>query len=166
MGIGAAILTEMKITVDRNPKLTSGYKVISLKAMTNKQGGIALVWKEGHSSFEVEAVRVVTPNLLTFQLVTGYKRFYVMGIYIPPTNTTGVDALRAAWNACPDGCAPIVMGDLNICFEHPRDEREQAIANLLDEINLVNLTQKFCLQRCRMQSARRRWTWRQKQTVS
>ena len=99
IGIGAAILTEMKITDDRYPKLTSGYKVILLKAMTNKQGGIALVWKEGHSSFEVEAARVVTPNLLTFQLVTGYKRFYVMGIYIPPNNTTEVDALRAAWNA-------------------------------------------------------------------
>jgi hypothetical protein len=138
MGIGAAILTEMKITDDWYPKLTSGYKFILSKAITNKQGGIALVWKEGHSSFEVEAARVVTPNLLTFQLVTGYKRFYVMGIYIPPNDTTGVDALRAAWNACPDGCAPIVMGDLNICFEHPCNEREEAIANLLNKINLID----------------------------
>jgi hypothetical protein len=137
MGIGAAILMEMKITDDRYPKLTSGYKVISLKGMTNKQGGIALVWKEGHSSFEVEAARVVTPNLLTFQLLTGYKQFYVMGIYIPPNDTMGVDVLWAAWNACPDGCAPIVMGDLNICFKHPCNEREEAIANLLDKINLV-----------------------------
>jgi hypothetical protein len=96
MGIGAAILTEMKITDDRYPKLTSGYKVISLKATTNKQGGIALVWKEGHSFFEVEAACVVTPNLLTFQLITGYERFYVMGIYIPPNDATGVDALWVA----------------------------------------------------------------------
>jgi hypothetical protein len=80
MGIGAAILMEMKITDNRYPNLTSGYKVISSKETTNKQGGIALVWKEGHNSFEVEAARMVTPNLLTFQLVTGYKRFYVMGI--------------------------------------------------------------------------------------
>ncbi len=57
------------ITDDQYPKLTSGYKVISSKATTNKQGGIALVWKEGHSSFEVEAACMVTPNLLTFQLV-------------------------------------------------------------------------------------------------
>ena len=89
MGIKSAILTEMKITDNWYPKLTLGYKVILLKATTNKQGGIALVWKEGHSSFEVEAVRVVTPNLLTFQLFTGYERFYVMGIYIPPNDTTG-----------------------------------------------------------------------------
>ncbi len=82
--------------------------------MSHKQGGTALVWREGHSSFEMEAARVVTPNLLTFQLVTGYKRFYVMGTYIPSNDTTGVDALWAAWKACPDDYAPIVMGG----FEH------------------------------------------------
>ncbi len=138
-----------------------GYKVITLKATSHKQGGVALVWKEGYCSFEVEAACVVTPNLLTFQLVMGYKWFYVMGIYIPPNNTTGVDALWAAWHACPDGCAPIVMGDLNINFDHPRDEREEAIADLLDEINLVDLTCKFCLRQCWLQLARR-WTWWQK----
>jgi hypothetical protein len=145
MGIQAAILTEMKITDNWYLKLTSGYKVISSKATTNKQGGIALVWREGHSLFEVEVACVVTPNLLTFQLITGYERFYVMGIYVPPNNTMGVDALWAGWNACPDGCALIVMGDLNTSFEHPRDEWEEAIANLLDEINLVDLSCKFSL---------------------
>jgi hypothetical protein len=156
MGIGAAILMEMKIMDDWYPKLTLGYKIILSKATTNKQGEIAPVWKEGHSSFEVEAARVVTPNLLTFQLITGYKRFYVMGIYIPSNNTMGVDVLWAAWSACPDGCALIVMGDLNISFEHPCDGREEAIANLLDEIILVGSSRKFCLRQCRMQLARRR----------
>jgi hypothetical protein len=69
MGIRAAILMEMKITDNWYPKLTSGYKVISSKVTTNKQGEIALVWKEGHSSFEVEAACVVTLILLAFQLV-------------------------------------------------------------------------------------------------
>ncbi len=71
MGIGAAILTEMTITDNWYPKFTSGYKVIASKAMSHKQGRVALVWKEGHSSFEVEAACVVTLNLLTFQPVTG-----------------------------------------------------------------------------------------------
>ena len=84
MGIGAAVLTEMKIMDDRYPKFSSGYKIIASKATSHSQGGVALVWKEGHDSFEVEAATVATPNLLTFQLVTGYERFYVMGIYIPP----------------------------------------------------------------------------------
>ena len=84
MGVGCAILMEMKFTTDKYPKYASGYKVISSKATSHSQGGIALLWKEGHNSFEVEAANVVTPNLLTFQLVMGYERFYVMRIYIPP----------------------------------------------------------------------------------
>jgi hypothetical protein len=98
-----------------------GYKVISLKATRHKQGRIALIWKEGHCSFEVEAAHIATPNLLTFQLVTRYEGFYVMGIYIPTNNTTGGDVIWAAWYACPDGCVLIIMGDFNANFEHPCD---------------------------------------------
>ena len=85
-----------------------------------------------------------------------------MGIYIPPNDTTGVDALRSEWGTCPVDCIPLVMGDLNIDFEHPCNACEEDIANLLDKINLVNSSRKFTLRRCQMQSARRRWTWRQK----
>ena len=56
----------------------------------------------------------------------------------------------------------LVMGDLNIDLEHPRNAREEDIANLLDEINLVDLSQKFTLRRCRMQSTKGCWTWHQK----
>ena len=99
---------------------------------------------------------MVTANLLTFQLVTGYERFYVMGTYIPPNDTTGVDALRRAWEACPADCVPLVMGNLNIDFEHPHIAREEDIADMLDKINLVDLSCKFLLRRCRMQSTKRR----------
>jgi hypothetical protein len=145
MGIGAAVLTEMKITDDRYPKFSSGYKIIASKATSHLQGGVALVWKEGHDSFKVDAAIVVTANLLTFQLVTGYKRFYVMGIYIPPNDTTGVDALRRAWEACPANCVPFVMGDLNVDFKHPRNAHEEDIADLFDKINLVDSSRKFWL---------------------
>ena len=36
------------------------------------------------------------------------------------------------------GCKPIVMGDLNINFGFPRDEREEIIVDLLDKINLID----------------------------
>ena len=158
MGVGCALLTEVKITDDRYTKFASGYKIIASKATSHSQGGIALLWKENHQFFEVEAATIATPNLMTFQLVTGYKRFYVMGTYIPPNDTTGVDALRTAWAACPADCTPLVMGDLNINFEHPRDARENDITDLLDEINLVDTSRKFLLRRCKLQAAKKRWT--------
>jgi hypothetical protein len=53
------------------------------------------------------------------------------------------------------------MGDLNINVEHPHDEREATLADLLDKINLVDTSRKFNLWQCSFQKARKRWTWRQ-----
>ena len=128
---------------NRYPKFALGYKVILTKATSHKQGGVALSWKEGHDSFEVKAAHVTTPNLITFQLIMGYERFYVMGIYIPPNNTIGVDELWTAWNACPDNCVSLVLGDLNNNFEHSQSEHEVDIADLLDKINITDSSCKL-----------------------
>ncbi len=97
---------------------------------SHKQGGIALLWKENCGEYKVELVHVVVPNLLTFQLVTGNEQFYYMGVYIPPTDTIGVENLWAAWEACPVGCPPLVLGDLNINFRDPLNKQEELIVDL------------------------------------
>ncbi len=71
MGVGCAVLTETKLTDTRYPTHVEGYHVITLKATSPQQGGIALLWTAGHQDFEVEAVKIASPNVLTFQLVTG-----------------------------------------------------------------------------------------------
>jgi hypothetical protein len=162
MGVNCVVLTKVKITNGKYPRCASGFKIILSTATSHSQGGIALLWNKGHASFKVKVVKIVTPNLLTFQLVTGYKRFYMMGTYIPPNDTTGADALHEAWALCPANCIPLVLGDLNVNFKHPRDAREEQIINLLDKINLVDTSQKFALRRCRMPAAKKRWTWQQK----
>jgi len=93
MGVGCAILSDMKVTDDRYTHMMSGYKVLSTKAPSKHKGGIALLWQPVQEGFEVEATRVVTPNLITFQLVTGDDRYYVMGKYIPPNDVGGGDDL-------------------------------------------------------------------------
>jgi hypothetical protein len=108
---------------DHHSRLVSGYRILASKAASHNQGGIALLWKENCGDYEVESARIVTPNLLTFQLVTGNEQFYCMGVYIPPTNMMGVEDLWAAWEACPAGCTPLVLGDLNINFSDPQKER-------------------------------------------
>jgi hypothetical protein len=85
MGVGIGILTKTKITNNWYLKSLSGYWVLASKATSPHRGGIGLIWREGHNGFEVEAIRPLTPNLMSFQLVTGNERYYVMGIYIPPT---------------------------------------------------------------------------------
>jgi hypothetical protein len=72
MGVSCAVLTETKLTDDRYLKFVLGYQVILLKAASPHQGGVALLWRElEDQGFLVEAVHITSPNILTFQLVTG-----------------------------------------------------------------------------------------------
>ncbi len=118
--------------------------MITSKATSPQQGGIALLWTAEHQDFEIEAVKIVSPNVLTFQLIMGGVHFFVIGAYIPPADTTGVDNLRAAWANRPTTCKPLLLGDLNINFGSPQTSREETIADLLDKTNLVNMSQKIC----------------------
>jgi hypothetical protein len=105
MRVGCCVLTETKLTDDRYSKTSSGYCVILSKAMSPKQGWVALLWEERHQDFEVEAVTIVSPNLLRFQLVTGEERYFVMGAYTPPPLT------RRGWmtSAPPGLLAPLTV---------------------------------------------------------
>ena len=163
MRVGLAVLTETKIVDDRHPKTASGYTIMCSKAVSGHQGGVALAWKEDDPKFEVESVLFNNgPNIVTFQVTTGDDRFYVIGIYVPPDCRSGVDDLRRAWEACPQGCRPIVLGDLNINFWYPRDEREEIIVDLLDEINLIDSSRSFRLRTPQRAGTRARWTWSQR----
>ncbi len=136
--IGVAVLTETKFVDDRYPKTATGYTIMSSKAASCSQGGVALAWREDNLKFEVESVLFHGPNTLTFQLMTGDKQIYVMGTYIPPNCTRGVEDIRRAAEACPVGCKLLVIGDLNINVRFPRDEREEVIVDLLDKLGLVD----------------------------
>jgi hypothetical protein len=46
MRVGLAVLTETKLVDDRYPKTASGYSIMSSKAVSGHQGGVALMWKE------------------------------------------------------------------------------------------------------------------------
>jgi hypothetical protein len=160
MGVGIGILTKTKVTNNRYLKCLLGYRVLVLKAASPHQGGIGLIWREDHNGLEVKAIWPLTPNLMSFQLITGNERYYVMGIYSPPNCMLGVDNLRVAWEAFPADCTPLLVGDLNIWFEDPADDRAVAIINLLEEINTTDLSRNFLPRQCSQQWRQARWTFR------
>jgi hypothetical protein len=162
MGIGVAVLTETKFVDDWYPKTAAGYTIMSLKAASCSQGGVALVWREKDLKFEVKSVLFHGPNTLIFQLTMGDEQIYVVGMYIPPNCTRGVEDICRAAEACPVGCKLLVMGDLNINVGLPRDKWEEVIADLLDELCLVDLSRGYRLRTPRRTTTRARWTWSQK----
>jgi hypothetical protein len=110
MGVRLAVLTETKLTDDRYTRLASGFKILASKTTSHNQGGIALLWKESHLGYEVELARIATSNLPTFQLVTGNKRFYCMGIYILPTDTWGWNIFRLLGKPVQRAASPLSWG--------------------------------------------------------
>ena len=126
MGVDTAVLQETKIVNEKYTKAAAGYTIMCSKAVSTRQGGVGLLWKNGDSRFEVKSFAFKNgPNIVTFQVVTGNRQYYVGGVYIPPNCHLGVDEIRAAMEACPLGCTPIVMGDLNANIGFPRDDREE-----------------------------------------
>ena len=120
------------------------------------------MWVEEHESVEVEAVRFRTPNVVTMQLHTGGERYFIVGCYIAPTDDATVEHVRTALGECPEGCKPLLLGDLNACLRDPVDSRADAIADMVDEADLVDLSRHFVQPRRRRGRVGKRWSWRRR----
>ena len=83
------------------------------------------------------------PNVLSFQLVLGATRWYIVGCYIPPNNLTTLMHVEQAWQACPRGCLPIPLGDLNGNLAAPHDDCNKTIAEQVDAMALSDMSTHF-----------------------
>ncbi len=96
--------------------------------------------------------------MLLFQLILGATRWYIMGCYILPNDLTTLTHVKQAWQACPRGCLPILLGNLNVNLAAPRNKRDKMIAQQVDAMALVDMSSHFC--QCCGRNSGGRWTWR------
>ncbi len=60
--------------------------------------------------------------------------------HIPPNDLSTLATIAQAWNECPTGHTPFLRGDLNVNLGAPRDDRDEQIAELVeDEMGLCDL---------------------------
>ncbi len=158
MGVDLGILLETKVTDRIYTQKSSGYSVAASNAPSTHQCGIVLIWQP-NKLYKVEDWRIREPNMLTFVLVTESQQFFAVGCYIPPIHLGTLVMIKQAWNECPHGHTPILLGDLNINLHSPCDKRDEKIAKVVEDVmGLTNLSQHF-RQRSRG-SVWGRWTWR------
>jgi exonuclease III len=115
--VDIAILTEAKLTDEAYTRYHGGYNVKATKANCHNQGGIALLWRET-TYMQVEGIRTHGPNVISFELVSGPRRWLVIGAYVPPSEHDGVTCnhVLAAQRRRPR--LPVVLvGDLNCDFD-------------------------------------------------
>ncbi len=157
MGVDCGVLLETKLTKGVYTRWSSGYNVRSTHTPSKWQGGISLFWRTS-KMYEIKEVELCGPNMLSFQLILGATRCYIVGCYILLTNLTTLTHVNEAWRACPKGCLPILLGDLNVNLAAPCNKCNDTIANQVDAMVLINMSNHFCQQHGRR--SRGRWTWR------
>ena len=64
--------------------------------------------------YELEAIQLFGPNTVGFKLVTGERRWYIIGCYLAPEGTLTIESVLAALNERSQGYKLLVVEDLNI----------------------------------------------------
>ncbi len=84
---------------------------------------------------------------------------FAVGCYIPPNDLSTLQHIVQAWNKCPRGHIPILLGNLNVNLHASRDNRDKQIGKAFEDvIGLTNLSKHFCQRSCGLMQGR--WTWR------
>ena len=112
------ILQEKKLTYGIYTRGSAGYSVVATDSPSRHRGGVA-VFHRPAPHFAVEAVRQFGPNVIGFQLVTGVRRWYIVGCCRAPDNTLKIDRVVEALRSQHRGADLLVAGDFNVNLATP-----------------------------------------------
>ena len=158
MRLDWCLLTETKLTDGIYPRACKGYRVAASADGRSNQGGVALVYKE-NEFYQVESIHHWGANVISFAVVSGVRRWHMVGAYVPPSDVSTMREVFKALDSLPGSAEPILLGDLNVDFGNPTlDARDQQIAADLVSYGFQDLLLKF-RQRRRFSS---RCTWFQR----
>ena len=81
-------------------------------------------WLAPH--FSVDAVQQFGPNIVGFQLATEERRWYIVGCYLAPDDTSTIESVVAALKERPRGAKLLVVGYFNVNLAEPEGGRREA----------------------------------------
>ena len=137
------ILQETKLINGLYTRGSAGYSVIATDAPSRHRGGVAIFYRPA-PHFAVKAVRKFGPNVIGFQLATGARRWYIVGCYLTPDNTSTIERVVKALRDRPKGAELLVVGDLNANLAAPEgDRRAEDIAATIATEFLEDMVQHF-----------------------
>ena len=114
--IDLGIFQETKCTDGIYTRESAGYCVIATDAPRRHRGGVALFYRP-KPLFAVEAVREYGPNVTSFKLETGSRRWCIIGCYLAPDDTSTIERVVDALRDRPKGTVLVVVGDRNTDLE-------------------------------------------------
>ena len=109
-----------------------------------------------HAHFAVEAVQKFGPNVIGFQLATGERRWYIVGCYLAPDDTSTIERVVEALQSRPRGAELLVARDFNVNLATPEgDRRAEDIDTTLATEGLEDTAKNFL-----PRESRWCWDWR------
>ena len=111
--IDLGILQETKLTDGVYTRGSAVYNVIVTDAPSRHCGGVTLFYRPT-PHFVVEAVERCGPNVMVFQVVTGERRWHIIGAYVAPEDEVTMETVVAAIGRKPLGAELMVAGDFNV----------------------------------------------------
>jgi exonuclease III len=160
MNIDIAIFTETKLTNNLHTHYFLDYHVIATSAPSASQGGVALVYRDS-SSWHLESPCVHGPNAISAVLVSGTRRWTLLGSYISPNEHDGSTLAHVVQVASRHSHPIIWTGDFNAALDSPPDARDTAIAATVSSLGVSDLSTAFFRRRSVF-----RWTWRQRRSTN
>jgi hypothetical protein len=119
--------------------------ILGVTSRSIHQGGVALVWKDSHCHV-IESIRHHGSDVLSFELVTGSRRWLVIGAYISP-NRDGQDECNHILHARNQRqrLPVIITGDLNVNLDNDTqlNERGQRIKNCMSLLGVEDMSNHF-----------------------
>ena len=96
------IFQETKVTNDIYTHGSAGYSVVAMDAPSRHCGRVEFFHRPA-PHFALESVQKFGPNVVGFHLVTGARRWYIVGCYLAPDDTLTIESVVAALKERPRG---------------------------------------------------------------
>ena len=154
------VLQETRLMDGIHAHHRAGYAVCATVAESRHWGEVTVVQRED-AGWQVEGIIKFGPNVASFLLILGSRRWNVVGEYVSPNNAPAVYCMDQALEASPKGVEVILLWDLNAWLWEPCYAQEEDLATELLECRLVDTTSHF-MQR-RWYRGGRCWMWRMRQ---
>ena len=138
-----AIFQEAKVMDRIYTSGSAGYSVLVTGTRSRHHDGVAVFhWPALH--YAVEAVQQFGPNVIGFQMVTGARRWYIVGCYLAPDDTLTIERVVKALKELPKVAELLVVGDMNANLAEPEgDRREEDIAATMATEGLEDMLAHF-----------------------
>ena len=118
------IFQETEVTDGIYTRGPDGYSVVATDAPIRHRGRVG-VFNRPAPHFAVEAFQQFGPNVVGLQPAMGERRWYIVGCYLAPADTSTIESVVAALKERPRGAELLVVGDFNANLAEPEGDRRR-----------------------------------------